>query len=114
MEYLNTTVILLAISGMLIHLLMFVASKTKGDNKFSLSVWAKDTMNWIRVALALISTFAILLMLDEIAALFGVTVEGHGGLIKVVAFAAGYLNHSLVKNILRVFRKAAKTNEVTQ
>ena len=114
MEYLNGTIILLAISGMLIHLLMFVGAKTKGDNKFSLSVWAKDSMNWIRIALSLISTFAILLMLDEIAALFGVTVEGHGGLLKLVAFSAGYLNHSLIKNILRVFRKVTKTNTVTE
>jgi len=114
MEYLNSTNIALAILGMIIHVLMFVASKTKGDNKFSLKVWAKDNMNWIRIALSLASTIAILLMLDEIAALFGITVEGHGGLLKVVSFSAGYLNHSLIKNILRVFRKATKTNEITE
>ena len=114
MEYLNSTMIMLAVLGMLIHLLMFVASKTKGKNKPQLSVWIQDSMNWIRLALAVISTLAILLMLDEIALMFGVTVEGHEGLLKVVAFAAGYLNHSLIKNILRVFKKVSSTSELTE
>lgn len=113
MEHLNLTVILLALSGMLIHLLMFVLAKTKGNNKFSLKVWASDSMNWIRVALTVISTFALLLMIDEIAAMFGVTVKGHGALLKVVAFSSGYLNHSLIKNILRLFRKVSTTNELS-
>lgn len=113
MEYLNLNIILLAVAGMLIHLLMFVASKTKGKNKFNLKVWTKDSMNWIRLALAVISTIALLLMLEEIALLFGVTIEGHQGLLKVVAFASGYLNHSLIKNLLRMFRKATKTTEIT-
>lgn len=112
MEYLNTTMITLALLGMLIHLLMFVIQKTKGKNKFSFKTWASDSMNWIRLALALSSTLAILLMLDEIAALFGVNVEGHGGLLKLVAFSAGYLNHSLIKNILRAFRKEIKTTSI--
>ena len=89
MEYINPTMILLAVLGMIIHLLMFVASKTKGKNKFSFKIWSKDTMNWIRLALSIFSTLAILLMLDEIASMFGVTIEGHGGLLKVVAFASG-------------------------
>ena len=114
MEYLNTTMITLALLGMIINALMFVLQKAKGKNKFSLSVWCKDSMNWIRLALSLASTIAILLMLDEMALMFGVTIEGHGGLLKVIAFSAGYLNHSLIKNVLRVFRKASKTSDITE
>lgn len=113
MEYLNLQMILLAFTGMVIHLLMFVISKTKGKNEFRISLWLTDSMNWIRLALAVISTFALLLMLDEIAALFGVNIEGHGGLLKIVAFASGYLNHSLIKNILKVFKKSTETSDIT-
>jgi len=114
MEYLNSTTIALALLGMFIHLLMFVAAKIDGNNKFSFRVWWADRMNWIRIMLSLASTAAILLMLDDISALFGVTIEGHGGLLKLVAFGAGYLNHSLIKNILRVFKKATKTSEIVE
>jgi len=114
MEYLDLKMILLAILGMIIHLLMFVAAKTKGGNKFSITVWSQDTMNWIRLFLALTSTFAILLMLDEIALMFGVKIDGHGGLLKLVAFTSGYLNHSLIKNILKIFNKASQTSEIVK
>ena len=112
MEYLNLTIITLAFLGMLIHMLMFVMQKCKGDNKFSFKVWIKDKMNWMRLVLSFISTLAIILMLDDIAALFGVAVEGHGGLLKLVAFSAGYFNHSFIKNILKMFKKSTKTNEL--
>jgi len=114
MEYLNSTMIALAVLGMIIHALMFVMQKAKGNNKFSLKIWVKDSMNWVRLSLALASTIAILLMLDEIAIMFGVTIEGHGGLLKVVAFSSGYLNHSLIKNILRTFKKASTTSDITE
>ena len=104
MEYLNLTTITLALSGMLIHFLMFVLQKTKGKNKFQLSVLLQDSMNWIRFALALISTFALLVMLDDIAKVFGMSVDGRDGILKIIAFTAGYLNHSLIKNILRMFK----------
>lgn len=112
MEHLTGTMVALAISGLLMHMLMFVSSKTKGGNKFSFKAWRKDSMNWIRLTISLISTFALLLMLDDVAALFGVSIEGHGGILKLVAFVSGYFNHSLIKNILRVFRKATKTSDI--
>ena len=108
MEYLNFTMIALAILGMSIHIIMFVMQKINNNNKFSFKVWIKDTMNWMRILLSLLSTAALLLMLDDIAALFGFTVEGHGSLLKLIAFSAGYFNHSLIKNILRTFRKSTE------
>jgi len=84
---------------------MFVTNKTKGQNDFSFSIWLQDKMNWVRLVLSMLSTLALLMMLDDIAILFNVTVEGHESLLKVAAFCAGYFNDSLIKNILRIFRK---------
>lgn len=106
MEYLNLQTILLAISGMVIHVLMFVLSKCKGKNKFQLSVWLQDSMNWIRIILSLVSTFVLFLMLDNVATMLNVSVEGHDSLLNIVAFAIGYFNHSLIKNILKLFKGA--------
>lgn len=104
MEYLNPTMIILAALGMIIHALMFVLQYTNKKNKFSFKIWFTDKMNWIRIILAMASTVAILFMLDDIASFFGLTVEGHGSLLKMTAFTAGYLNHSLIKNVLRAFK----------
>lgn len=114
MENLNPTMITLAALGMLIHALMFVLQYTNKKNKFSFKIWFADKMNWIRIILAMASTVAILLMIDDIAAYFGMTIEGHGSVLKLIAFTAGYLNHSLIKNVLRTFKKKVDNSNDTE
>jgi len=109
MGILTWQMIVLAICGMLLHAGAYVMRRAeKKNNKFSFKVWFKDAMNWVRIGMAIISTGALLLMAEDIAAWFGVTVEGHGGLLNIVSFAAGYLNHYLIKVILNRFKKKAE------
>lgn len=111
METITLQMILLAFLGMIIHMGMKVNQRSnKQTNKFSLKTWMGDRMNWWRLIITVASTAALLLMVEDIAAWFGVSVAGHGNLMNVCAFAAGYLNHSLIRNILKIFKKQVNTN----
>ena len=107
MEILTIETILLALSGMIIHILMKVGErKDKGVKKVSFKYWIKDRMNWIRLALSIVSTFALLVMSPDLLNLFGgFQLKDGSSAMKLFAFGAGYLNHSLVRNVLKIFKK---------
>lgn len=97
--------IILAILGMVIHILMHIGQRKKLNNPFSFKVFLSDKYNWIRVALALTSTLALLLMIDDIANVLGVTLSDGSPAKSIFAFGSGYLNHSIIRNVLKVFKK---------
>lgn len=109
MESITVDYLLLAFLGMLLHVLMKIQSR-KNREKISFKVFIKDKMNWIRIALALISTIALIMMSDDICKMFHITVDADSPAKAIFAFASGYFNHSLVRNILKTFKKRVTEN----
>lgn len=106
MENMNLELLLLAFLGMIIHIFMKIGSrKDKKTNKFSFKVWFGDRMNWVRLILSISSTIALLIMSPEISDMFGIELSDGSPAIKILAFGAGYLNHSIIRNVLKVFKK---------
>ena len=97
--------ILLAILGMVIHILMHIIQRKTLNNPFSLKVFISEKINWIRIILSLASTFALLLMADDVANILGMTLTDGSPAKSVFAFLSGYLNHSIIRNILKLFKK---------
>ena len=94
--------------GMVVHILMKVLQRKDKSKKISLSYFFSDSSNWIRIMLAIISTFAILMMSDDLANMLHIQLSDGSPAKSVLAFLAGYLNHSIIKNILSIFNKKNK------
>jgi hypothetical protein len=108
MENLNLELILLAVLGMIIHVLMKVSERAdKKQNKFSLKVFFSDSMNWVRILLSLTSVLALMIMADDVADVMGITLSDGAPAKEIFAFGAGYLNHSLIRNLLKMFKKGS-------
>jgi len=106
MEIITPQMIVLAILGIIIHIGMKINQRSnKANEKFSIKKWLTDSMNLWRLFLSIASTAAILLMSEDIAAYFGLSVEGHGNLMNIIAFGAGYSNHSFIRNLLKIFKR---------
>lgn len=105
MEGINSQYLLLAFLGMVIHVLMKILNRDKKDNKFSLKVFFKDSMNWVRIGLTICSIIAILLMKDDIADIMGITLSDNSPAKSILAFGAGYVPHSILRNVLKLFEK---------
>lgn len=106
MEHLNLTYIGLALLGLFIHVLMNIAGRSnKKTNKFSFKVFFSDSMNWVRILLSIASIIALLIMSEEIGDMMGIVLTDGSPAPKVFAFGAGYFNHSIIKNVLRSFKK---------
>lgn len=107
MENLEWQYIVLAVLGMIMHVLMKVSERqNKKTNKFSFKVFFSDSMNWVRIGLSLTSMVAILFMADDISDMLGIQLSDGSPARGILAFAAGYLNHSLIRNVLKVFKKS--------
>ena len=111
MENLTLTNIALALLGMTIHILMKISERKNKTKKASLIEFLAEKMNWVRITLALLSTFAILLMAHDLGNIIGVTLDDGTVAMSVVSFLAGYSNHSLIRNVLKIFKKQT-TNEI--
>lgn len=75
---------------------------------FSLAYVLTSGSNYVRLSLALASTWAILLMSDDIASLINLKLSDGTPAKHLLSFFAGYFNHSLIKRIVNIFNK--KTN----
>lgn len=105
MENLNWEYILLAVLGMVIHILMKIAERgNKKSNPFSFKVFFADKMNWVRIALSLTSVFALMLMAEDLTDTLGIQLSDGSPAKSIFSFGAGYLNHSLIRNILKRFK----------
>ena len=105
MENLTLELLLLAFLGMTIHILMKTVARTDKSNKLSVRYWLKDRFNIIRLILSILSTIALLIMANDLTNILGVELSDGSSAEKLFAFVAGYLNHSFIRNILKVFKK---------
>jgi hypothetical protein len=93
--------ILLALLGVTIHLLMKFKTRTNKASDFRFKFWLKD--NWVNAVLSVLSAIAVLFMLQDVSMFVG---NGAQELTKLVAFCAGYFNHSLIRAITKRFKKS--------
>lgn len=103
-ESLSPEYLLLALLGIIIHVLMTIVNRSDRKNPISMKAYFKDGMNYVRIFLAIASVFAILLMANDITDMLGVTLSSGAPAKSVFAFLAGYFNHAIIKDILKIFR----------
>jgi hypothetical protein len=107
MDTITIDYLILAFLGMTLHVLMKIQTR-RNKEKISFKHFIKDKMNWVRIALALISTVALIIMADDLCKMFHITINTGSPAKSIFAFASGYFNHSLVRNILKSFKKRVK------
>jgi hypothetical protein len=100
--------LILAFLGMFIHILMKVLNRKDKTKKLSFKVFFSNSSNWIRMILAVVSTIAILLMSSDIADILNIKLSDGSPGKSLLAFMAGYLNHSIIRNLLSTFEKKNK------
>ena len=104
MENLKLEYIFLAFLGMIIHILIHILNRKNKKIPFSISYFISDTYNWIRIILSITSIIALLIMSKSLSNMFGITVSDGSSAKDVFAFITGYLNHSLIKNVLKTLK----------
>ena len=97
--------ILLAFLGMFIHILIHILNRKNKSIPMSFGYFISDVDNWIRLVLSITSIFALLIMSESLSDMFGIKLTNGSSAKDVFAFVTGYLNHSLIKNVLRIFKK---------
>lgn len=107
MDITTVKYIVLALLGMVLHILMKVTERKDRTKKFSFKTFFSDRMNWVRIILVIISTATLMLMADDLTDMFGIQLTDGSPAKSVFSFGAGYLNHSLIRNILKTFQKRA-------
>ncbi len=98
-ENLNVYYCILAVLGMIIHMLFKILAQ---DNEIKKQSRKQITIN---VTLAVLSTLALLLMADDLAELMGLVVKEDAPAKSIGAFTSGYLNHSLIRNLMNARKK---------
>lgn len=101
----NFEYLLLAFLGMFIHILIHILIRKNKSIPLSFSYYVSDVDNWIRLILSITSIFALLIMSDSLSNMLGIKLSDGSPAKDVFAFITGYLNHSLIKNILRLIKK---------
>jgi hypothetical protein len=97
--------ILLAFLGMFIHILIHILNRKNKSIPMSFGYFISDVDNWILLVLSITSIFALLIMSESLSDMFGIKLSNGSSAKDVFAFVTGYLNHSLIKNVLRIFKK---------
>ena len=97
--------VLLAFLGMFIHILVHILNRKNKSIPLSFSYYVSDVDNWIRLVLSIASIFALLIMSESLSNMLGITLSNGASAKDVFAFITGYLNHSLIKNVLRILKK---------
>ena len=105
MSNLTMEYVLLACLGMFIHILIHILNRKNKSIPLSFSYYVSDIDNWIRMILSILSIIALLIMSDSLSDMLGIKLSNGSSAKDVFAFVTGYLNHSLIKNVLRIFKK---------
>jgi hypothetical protein len=105
MENFDFQYVLLALLGMVIHITMNVLQRRNNKNEISIKYFFSDFYNWVRIFLVLVSIATLFLMADDVANILGITLTDGSPARSVFAFLCGYLNHSIIKNLLKVVKK---------
>lgn len=109
MENLNYEYLLLAFLGMFIHILMKIGDRDK-KSKLSFKKFISTPNNWVRILLSVTSVVALIMMADDISDMLKIKLSDGSPAKSIFAFGAGYLNHSLIRNVLKIFGKGVETN----
>jgi hypothetical protein len=99
---------ILAFLGIFIHFAVTILGRKNKETPFSLAYILTSGQNWLRLLLAFSSTWAILLMSDDVADLLNIQLSDGTPAKQVLSFFAGYFNHSLIKRLVGAFNN--KTN----
>jgi hypothetical protein len=105
MSNLNFEYFLLAMLGMVIHILIHILNRKNKTIPLSIGFFIFVLENWIRLILSLLSIVALLMMSESLSDMLGIKLSNGSSAKDVFAFVTGYLNHSLIKNVLRIFKK---------
>jgi hypothetical protein len=105
MKNLEIQYILLAILGVFIHILMNILNRKNKSIPISFMYYITDVDNWIRMILVALSILALFLMSESLSDIFGLKLSDGSTARDVFAFLTGYLNHSFIKNVLKIFYK---------
>ena len=105
MSNLTIEYVLLAFLGMIIHIFIHILNRKNKSIPLSIGYYISDFDNWIRMILSVLSILALLIMSDSLSDILGVKLSNGASAKDVFAFITGYLNHSLIKNVLRIFKK---------
>jgi hypothetical protein len=105
MSNLNFEYFLLAMLGMVIHILIHILNRKNKTIPLSIGFFISDVENWIRLILSLLSIVALLMMSESLSDMLGIKLSNGSSAKDVFAFVTGYMNHSLIKNVLRIFKK---------
>jgi hypothetical protein len=105
MNNLTLEYLMIAFLGMTIHILIHVLNRKNKSIPLSVGYYISDVDNWIRLILSILSIVALLIMSDSLCNILGIKLEDGSPAKDVFAFVTGYLNHSLIKNVLRILKK---------
>lgn len=105
MNNLTIEYILLAFLGMIIHIFIHILNRKNKSIPLSFGYYISDVDNWIRLILSVLSILSLLIMSDSLSDMLGITLSNGASAKDVFAFITGYLNHSLIKNVLRMVKK---------
>jgi hypothetical protein len=105
MNNLTLEYIAIAFLGMFIHILIHILNRKNKSIPLSFSYFFSDVDNWIRLMLSVSSIFALLIMSESLSDMFGIKLSDGASAKDVFAFITGYMNHSLIKNVLRILKK---------
>ena len=86
---------------MFIHILIHILNRKNKSIPLSFSYYVSDIDNWIRMILSILSIIALLIMSDSLSDMLGIKLSNGSSAKDVFAFITGYLNHSLIKNVLK-------------
>ena len=105
MENLTGENILLAVCGVITHILMMVLDRRNKSLPLSFSYFVSDVNNYIRVALSIISIFVLLIISNDVMDTLGIVLKNGTGATKLFSFIAGYFNHSIIRYLVKIFKK---------
>jgi hypothetical protein len=105
MKNLTSEYLLIALLGMAIHILIHVLNRKNKTIPLSISYYVSDLENWIRLILSVLSIIALLIMSDSLSNMLGIQLSDGSSAKDVFAFLTGYMNHSLIKNVLKLIKK---------
>ena len=104
MENLNTTMILLALLGLVLHICGTILKRKKDGKKLSFKAFFTDGMNWIRIIMSAASMVILLIAADDIVGYLGVKLDDGSLALKMFAVFAGHSSHALIRYVLKVFK----------
>ena len=95
----------LAFLGVLLHIMMHIKQRRNKTIPLSFAYFIYDKENWIRIFTSIISVVVLLIMAEEITDILGIKLSDGSPAKKLFAFSIGYLNHSIIRNVLKMYKK---------